>query len=77
MTTPKPAAEPFAVFFPPRIIMPDFSKGDHNAVLDDARDRYLEDDDKGIVLVDEDGLKQAHKIIEFARQFPDITQPPK
>jgi hypothetical protein len=65
--------EPFAVFFPPRILFPDFSKGDHNAILDDIKDRYL---DEGIVVVDEDGLNQAQKIVQYASAFPDVTKNP-
>lgn len=73
--TPKTSAEiepfEFAVFFPPRIIYPDMTKGDHNAVLDDVRDRYL---DEGIVMVDiEKGVAEAYKIIAFAEaNYPHL-----
>lgn len=65
--------QPFLVFFPPRLIVPDFNKGDHNDVLDDARDRYI---NEGIVLVDAQGLKEAQMIIAYAKGFPDLMEPP-
>lgn len=66
--------KPFAIWYPPRIIMPDFTKGDHNDVLDDAHYRYL---DLGVALIDEDGLKDAQKICAFAEAFPQIMRQPQ
>jgi len=64
----------FAVFFPPRIIYPDMTKGDHNAILDDCRDRYLAE---SLVLVDlEEGIKDAYAVIGFTEvNHPDLLRP--
>lgn len=66
--------KPFIIYFPPRLVLPDFTKGDHNAVLDDARDRYFED---GICLVEEEeSVKNAQKVINFEQSFPDLQYTP-
>lgn len=65
--------EPFAIFFPPRILFPDFEVGTHNEVLDEAAERYI---NMGLCLVDEVHLKEAQSICEFARQFPDTALGP-
>jgi hypothetical protein len=58
-------------FFPPRFVEVDrdFSP-DINDCLDEAVERYKAD---GIaILIGEDALKDAQKVMEFARQFPDL-----
>lgn len=66
--------KPFVIYFPPRIVTPDFTVGDYNAVLDDARDRYLDD---GIALLEEEeSMKNAQKVINFALSFPDLQNLP-
>ena len=65
--------EPFAIFFPPRILFPDFEKGGTKEIMDDAVDRYL---GENICLVDENGMKDAQKILAFAEAYPHILHPP-
>ena len=57
------------VFFPPRFIVADLDGRDHNEILDDATQEYL---DEGLAILDEEGLKDAQKVIHFAKQFPDL-----
>lgn len=64
---------PFLIFFPPRLVTPDFSKGDENAILDDARDRYL---DQGLPLVEGENLKKAQIIVGYASGFPEVMKMP-
>ncbi len=67
-------SEPFAIFFPPRIIFPDLSVGDTNDIMDDASMKYME---KTICLImDEQSLKDAQKIVDYAKAFPDVNELP-
>lgn len=57
------------VFFPTRIIVAELNGRDHNEILDVATQEYL---DEGLAILDEEGLKDAQKVIHFAKQFPDL-----
>lgn len=61
------------IFFPPRLIEGDTDVGDWNAMLDDARDRYLKE--SIAILGDEDSIKDAQKIINFYKSFSEILPP--
>lgn len=62
------------IFFPPRLIDADESIADSNARLDDAVAKYV---GQGItILVEEESLKDAIKVIEFAEGFKDMVRPP-
>lgn len=60
------------VFFPPRIVKLDLTVGDSQKVMDNARDRYL---DQGVVLLDTDGVRKALAIINYAAAFPEVCDP--
>lgn len=61
-----------AVFFPPRIVRMDMTKGDSHEILNDVRDRYCIE---GLVVLDEQGVTDAMKIIQYAAAFPRVCDP--
>ena len=61
------------IFFPPRLIDTDDTIEDSNARLDEACEQYKA---QGVaILLGEESVKDAMKVIEFAGAFDDLVSP--